>query len=239
MPENHDKPDVDCAELSRRLLIDPFDPDAALLRHRTRCARCDRAARKALAFEMALRQALAVDPPPGLGTRIGAARRRHATRRLAAAAGLAVSLGLAGWLGYGLRGWLEPAPTLAQLVREHIEREAPHLGERGNLTDAQVAAVLHQVGGELVVSLGRVDFAGLCPMRRALSAHLVIEGARGPVTLLFMPGEHLDGPQPVRSEALQGLVVPTAYGSLAVVGGRGEPVERLIKRIGDSVTWSS
>ncbi len=158
---------------------------------------------------------------------------------MAAGAGLLLSLGVAGWLGYGLRGWNEPAPTLADVVREHIEREAPHLREHGHLSDAQVAAVLRQVGGDLMASLGQVDFAGLCPMRRALGAHLVIAGSRGPVTVLFMPGEHLQTAQQIRSDHLRGRVVPTRYGSLAVVGVPGERLDSLIERVEGSVSWRS
>jgi hypothetical protein len=238
MPGNEDRRDIGCAELQRRLLVDPFDPDPALLLHRQRCARCARAAGEAMLFESALHRVLAVDPTPGLARRIVAEQRRRANRRIAAAAGLLASRGLAAWVGYWVRGWAQPAPTLAQRVREHIECESPHLHQHADLSNAQVAAVLRQLGGNLVISLGRVDFAGICPMHPGLVAHLVVEGAEGPVSVLFMPGEYLEGPQTVRSRALQGMLVPTAYGSLAVVGGPGEPVEAFVKRIGASVTWS-
>jgi len=237
MSEHDPSHQIDCLAHRRRLLIDPRDDDPALARHRARCASCADAAREALAFEATLAHALEVPPPPDMQGRIAAARRAQVGRRLALAAAWVLSVGIAAWLGYGVGDRRAAEPDLAQVVIRHIRAEAVALQADDGIPADRLGALFARLGGDLMGDLGRVRFAGLCLIRRGEGIHLVVKGRQGPVTLLFMPGEHLEAALEIRDSGLQGWLVPTEYGSLAVVGKTGEVVERLIDRALDRVHW--
>jgi hypothetical protein len=234
MTAEHSTPPIDCREFRRRLLIDPYDPDPRLRRHREQCAACDRAANEALAFEAALRRALSVSPPRGLANRIKAAAGRHRPARPGAGAAAVALLALAVWVGVGV---FPTEPELSTVVARHIEAEEEHLHARHAVGPSQLADLLAPLGGELTGRLGQVHFAELCVIRDARGAHLVVKGRRGPVTVLFMPGESPGRARSVSTGRLRGMIVPTAYGSLAVVGEPGEPIREWAEEAQRAVRW--
>jgi len=237
MSEHDPSHEIDCLAHRRRLLIDPHDADPALARHRAGCASCANAVREALAFETALVHTLEVPPPPDMTGRITAARRAQASRRLALVAAWMLSVCIAAWLGYGVGDRRAAEPDLAQVVIRHIRAEAVALRADDGIPADRLEALFGRLGGDLMGDLGRVRFAGLCLIRRGEGIHLVVKGRQGPVTLLFMPGEHLEAALEIRDAGLEGWLVPTEYGSLAVVGQTGEEVEGLIDRALDGVHW--
>lgn len=183
-----------------------------------------------------------VAPPTGLADRVRlAARFEHRAERrrrwwYAAAASvlLIVSVGLLSPMqtvheGGGL--------TLAQSVLNHIEDESDHLRATGSVSSGRLKWVFGRFGATLVRDLGQVNFAAECAMRVRNGVHLVLPGRVGPITVFFMPGERTDGPLPVRSERFDGSIVPTAWGSIAVVGELGEAVHGLGQRLSAAVDW--
>ncbi|MGD2082405.1 MAG: DUF3379 family protein [Chromatiales bacterium] len=235
MSAEHPVPPIDCREVRRRLLIDPRDPDPGLRRHREGCPACDRAANDALAFEARLRRALSVDPPPGLAGRVRRALGRRAAVRVGAAAAVVLGLGLAAWIGAGLTA----RPDLAGVVAGHIEAEAEHLSARQAVGAPQLAALVGELGGELTRGIGEVRFAGLCVIRDHYGIHLVVKGRHGPVTVLIMPGEDPGRDRSVSTGRLRGLILPTAYGSLAVVGEPQEPLHAWADEVRGALVWRS
>jgi len=237
MSEHDPSDEIDCPAHERRLLIDPHDDDPALASHRAGCALCADAAREALAFEATLAHTLEVPPPPDIPDRITSARRAQASRSLALVAAWVLSVGIAAWLGYGVGDREAAEPDLAQLVIQHIRAEAVTLQAEDRVPADWLAALFGKLGGDLTGDLGGVRFAGLCLIRRGEAIHLVVKGRQGPITLLFMPREHLEAAREIRGAGLQGWLVPTGYGSLAVMGKTGEAIEGLIDRALDEVRW--
>ena len=127
--------------------------------------------------------------------------------------------------------------TVSELALAHVNNELHHLEDRLDVPLDKVNSVLAKVGAQLQQDLGKVNYAGTCPIREHTGAHLVVAGVRGPVTLLFMPGEQLDQRQVLQDQRFSGVVLPTANGSIAIVGERGEPLERLERRLRDSVEF--
>jgi hypothetical protein len=66
---------------------------------------------------------------------------------------------------------------------------------------------------------------------------MVVPGKRGPITVLIMPGEYLMQPRQVRSSRFSGVIVPTVYGSMAVVGEKLEPVEKVVEKMRRTIIW--
>ena len=76
-------------------------------------------------------------------------------------------------------------------------------------------------------------------MRTRHGAHLVFSETAGPVPVLIMPGERTAAAERIDSRGFTGVVVPTEYGSLAVIGEAPESVEPVLLRVQEVLVWDS
>ena len=86
---------------------------------------------------------------------------------------------------------------------------------------------------------GLITYAESCVINGKLVPHLVIQGQHGPVTILLMPDEMVDGPQSLTGESINGVILPVGDGSIAIIGEDGENLERVEENLKDSVRWST
>ncbi len=240
---------MNCQEFRRKLLIEPGSRSKEFDDHAASCRECAEQARQALRFEEKLHAALNVPSPTALGNRIIAARSdaaepgraRFDSRWLALAAGLLLAVGLAGWMGYKWEQNFGISSGLGTAVVNHINAELDHLhaDADANVGRPTLVLLLSQFGARLEGEIGRVSYASRCPIRRHFGVHMVLPGQEGPVTVLIMPGENLLHRREVRSSRFSGVIVPTAYGSMAVVGEKLEPVEQVVERMQQSIIWGA
>ena len=234
---------MNCLEFRRRLLTDPLSRDEDLMAHEATCPTCAPFARDLRAKEIRMRSLLQnVVPPPGLAERVSLAARfeQRAERRrqwwYSAAAGVLLTVGVS--MASLFSTSLERSNVaLAQSVINHIEDEASHLRAAHPIPTARVNWVFKRFGAELAADIGPVHFAAECLMRHRNGVHLVMPGRMGPVTVFFMPGEMTDTAMPVASARFNGQIVPTHWGSIAVVGEAGEAVDELGARLAAAVRW--
>lgn len=234
---------MNCLDFRRRLMTDPFDSDEALENHASDCAECAGFAREIRAQEIRMRSLLQdVSPPDGLAERIRMAARfdrGEQTRRrwwyaAAAAVFLSVAVSMVSVMNTAAeRGQL----ALTQSVINHIEDEANHLREAHPVSAGRLNWVFRRFGAELVDNVGQVNFAAECLMREKNGIHLVLPGAVGPITVFFMPGERVAHNLPVESNRFEGEIVPTDWGSIAVVGEIGESIDGMGERLAGAVYW--
>jgi hypothetical protein len=236
---------MNCIEFRRRTGEDPMANDADLLAHETDCPNCARYAREMRAQEIQLRAALhEITPPAGLSERIQLAARfeqqSHHRRRwwYAAAASVLLMVGVS-MVSVFQTAHLRGQATLAQSVLDHIRDEANHLHETSPVSAGRLHYVFDRFGADLVGDIGPVSFAAECLMRHRNGVHLVLPGQQGPITAFFMPGEMADRTLPVVSDRFSGTIVPTDWGSIAVVGEAGETVTGLGERLSEAVEWPS
>jgi hypothetical protein len=234
---------MNCLDFRRRLMTDPMAEDAGLLGHEDDCQGCAAFARDLRATEIRLRNLLRdAKPPEGMAERIQLAarfeRRAAAQRRwwYGAAAGVLLAIG-ASMVSLWTTTLERSNLGLAQAVLNHIEDEASHLREARPVTGARVKWVFRRFGATLTADIGPVHFAAECLMRHRTGVHLVMPGKMGPITVFYMPGEMSTADLPVRSERFVGRIVPTAWGSVAVVGESGEPLQGLGERLAAAVDW--
>ena len=234
---------MNCLDFRRHLLADPFAGDEDLMAHEAQCADCAPFARDLRGQEVRLRALLQdVAPPPGMAERIQLAARFEQRslwqRRWWSAAAAALLLAVGGSM---VSLWTTSAErsraTLAQSVLYHIEDEARHLREVGPVPPARVKFVFARFGAALAGDIGPVNFAAECLMRERTGVHLVLPGKMGPVTVFFMPGEMSESELPVSSARFAGRILPTDWGSVALVGEKGEPLEGLGERLVAAVQW--
>ena len=160
--------------------------------------------------------------------------RRLRRRALAVAAGVLLVAGVGG--GLGLDHWRRPA-DLPVTVINHVEDELPHLHEDRNVPPEALAALLAPFSAEVVQPLSHVNYAGRCAIRRHAGVHLVLPGNQGPVTVLMMPGEPVERSTRFQSGRFDGLILPTAFGSMAVIGERGEALNDIAVRVSQAIRW--
>ncbi len=234
---------MNCLDFRRRLLTDPFSKDPELLAHEAECESCAPFAREVRAQEMRLRSALQqISPPQGMVERIQLAVRfdQHssAPRRwwYSAAAAVLIAIGVS-MVSLFSTSIDRANVALAQSVINHIEDEAHHLREAQPVSDRRLRYVFARFGAALKEDIGRVNFAAECLMRKRNGVHLVMPGAMGPVTVFFMPGETVGSRMAVDSARFQGTIVPTDWGSIAVVGEAGEVLDDLGERLAAAVIW--
>lgn len=234
---------MNCLDFRRRMLADPFAGDDDLQAHEAACPDCAPFARELRAQEVRLRGLLQeVTPPAGMAERIQLSARfeqRSARQQrwwYGAAAALMLAVGL-GILSLWTTSIERSGVTLAQSVIYHIEDEASHLRESRPVPVARVEAVFARFGAELAADIGPVNFAAECLMRHRNGVHLVLPGQRGPVTVFFMPGEMTQDELAVSSARFAGRILPTRWGSIAVVGEDGEQLDGLGERLAGAVRW--
>ena len=237
---------MNCLEFRRLLLIEPCSSDDDFIAHRASCVECNHEAGRSAQLEKQLHTALSVDPPEGLRERILLAhalghnkpRRINLPPWLTIAASLLLVIGLVGGLGYHWVDTLFGASDLEVAVLNHVNDELDHLHEDHNLQTADLEVLLAPFGARLKNALGRVNYAGRCNIRKHSGIHLVVPGQQGPITILLMPDEHVDHQQAIRSSRFNGVIVPTPYGSMAVIGEKGEVLDSVVDTVAEKIIWT-
>lgn len=228
---------MNCLEFRRQLLIEPRQQRTELLDHARDCPSCCREYRRALEFEKRLSEALAIASPAGLDSRIllgqQMARRKpraRTWRQLQIAAGILLALGIA-LLSEHLGSDNDRVNELRGEVVAHIEDEPATLQASGNIEADRMNSLFATFGLKQLGSLGEVRYAGICDIGERKGIHIVVQGKTRPVALVLLPGERIRTPAPIRTLSLTGVIVPTEYGSLAVVADPKEPVAPVLKRV--------
>jgi len=126
--------------------------------------------------------------------------RRHVLTAITAAA----LLGAAIWSLY-------PRPALASALVAHMAHE-PQSWARTEVpvTDSTLGAVLARSGLALNPGMPLVTYAHSCWFRGWFVPHLVVQTARGPVTVLVLRHERVARAMPVDEGGYRGVVVPAS-----------------------------
>jgi len=128
---------------------------------------------------------------------------------------------------------------LADQVLAHLDHEPGALKVTNvAVSDAQFAKVVNPTIGTMNRNVGLVTYARSCVINGMTIPHLVIQGEKGPITLLLMPEEMVDGAMTVNGKGVNGVILPVGNGSIAIIGERDEPLTELEQRIINSVEWS-
>ncbi|MEX0976692.1 MAG: DUF3379 family protein [Woeseia sp.] len=170
---------------------------------------------------------------------------RRAAKRLPLPAWIAIAATLAAVAFLATR-MLAPelvAPTLAEQVIAHMDYEQ---SSRQVTSVAVPEQVLGRVIDDNVATMetGRdlVTYAMSCVINGKTVPHLVIQGANGPVTLILMAEEQIDGAIPLSGNNVHGVIVPVGSGSVAIIGERAEQlneIDEIGRRLVETVTWKT
>lgn len=241
---------MNCLDCRRELLIDPRIESAELISHINHCKSCRHERNKLLVLENKLEDSLNYPVPEGLEDRILEISRDEITTEKnrsgpfgghvwQMAAGVMLGIGLAVYLGINQYYPLNNADALEATVLNHITDELNHLHETHDISQQQLGNIMTAINIRVTEDIGKLNYAGKCQIRKNEGAHLIVNGENGPVTVLVMPGEHVEKNLEVTSARFDGRIYPTDYGSIAVVGEKGEHIPSVAKKILDSVLPAS
>ena len=214
-----------------RLLIgaDPGGTTTALEEHLRGCADCAGFRRETRALDGDIRRAL--EHPPDLA-RSRAAVRPPAWRQWA----LAASVALAAFVALGV--WLlPPSDTLAREVVAHVQSEPESWLATEHVTAAGIEHALRGAGVQLAITSDRIRYAQSCWFRGHYVPHLVLETARGQVTVLLLRHEHVSARRAFHEAGMTGVIVPAERGSIAVLARGGGDIDDIARAMQRDVRW--
>ncbi len=234
-----------CEDYQRALGANPQATGAGGEAHLAACPDCRALRDQYLELDRRIKRALTV-PVPELtlpATHTGATvHTLPPRRRLSTPAwfGLAATLALAAWLGLLLqRPDLSQIPLTEQIIA-HMDHEAAARAVTSvAVSERTLNSVVSNDIAELDRDVGLITYARSCEINGRLVPHLVIQGRKGPVTLLLMPDEPVTTVTPVEGEAINGVILPHGSGSIAIIGNRDEALDEIERRVIDSVKWKT
>ena len=255
-----------CDEFKQAAMAEPSAETPARQAHTEACPECAGLLRKLLRMDRQLSALMAVPVPESMKGDVpdmaaldqaddGAAAddtvvafrgRETAPRRFGvpAWAGLAAAVALAAIIV------LRPPATETvdgeALVAELIEHLAPELTYMRASTDAvgddMLTAALQPAGVSLdrAQTPGLVSYAKHCIIDGKSVPHLVVQGEHGPVTVLILPDQHVDGPMSIMQDGLEGVLLPVGDGgSIAIIGRDAASVEAVRSMADGSLNFST
>lgn len=235
---------MNCDEYRQAIAAEPsFDGGSG---HLDECADCQAYRREMLELDDKLRRALAIDVPllelpdlPRIDTKNVAVMPR---RRLSPPVwiAMAATVVLAVFVGVRMTGIVDDYDSLAEQLLAHMDHEPYALRVSDEpVSDARLASIVPASVAKLDHSAGLITYVQSCRINGRDVPHLVIQGERGPVTVLLMPHEMVDGPQSITGQSVNGVILPVGDGSIAIFGEREESLQQIERKILESVTWST
>ena len=106
------------------------------------------------------------------------------------------------------------------------------------VSDEMLYSVVRPAIATLDRNLGLISYAMSCKINGREVPHLVVQGERGPITILLMPHEMIDMPIRLDGQSIEGVILPVGEGSIAIIGERGESIDQIRTRITENVKWS-
>lgn len=235
---------MNCEDYREAITADPsFDGGAG---HLAECAACKAYRREMQALDEQIRRALALDVPglrmPDLpeiqmDNVVAVTRRRLSPPTWLA---MAATIVVAALIGIRFIGTDIQYETLGEEILAHLDNEQAALQVTDvAVTDEQLNAVVPGDVARLDGSAGLITYAQSCPIRGHQVPHLVIQGEYGPITILLMPEETVTEAESIRGDNVNGVILPVGKGSVAIIGGSRERLDRVQQRVLESVTWST
>ncbi len=242
---------MNCENYREAIAADPSESFEGGAGHAAVCESCSAYRAEIQALDLTIARALAIDVPelkiPDLppigeedGNVVNLPFRRVSKITTPAWIGIAASFALAAVIGMQFVG---NGPShdqlLAAQVLAHLDHEPWALKVTNvAVSEERLAQVVNPGVGTMDHDIGLVTFAQTCIINGRIIPHLVIQGEKGPITLLLMPDEMVSSAVILSGESVNGVILPVGDGSIAIIGARDERIEDLKQRVVDSVEWS-
>jgi hypothetical protein len=236
---------MNCEDYKEALTANPdFEDESG---HVHGCADCQVYSREILALNANIALAMAITVPdlvmpelPDIDTeKVVTLSPRRAVSTPAWFA-LAASVLLAVFIGVRLTDTGLTQPSLADQVLAHVDHEpAALLPSSVAVDDGKLETVVPKNIATMNHDSGLITFAETCPINGKPVPHLVIQGKRGPITIILMPDEEISENKDLEGASVFGYLLKVGSGSIAIIGERDEQLEDVRKNIVSSVAWDT
>lgn len=153
---------------------------------------------------------------------------------------LAATVMLAVAIGVRLSEFGVTYGSLSEQVLAHLDHEPMSLlASNTRVSDERLALLVPANIALLNHEAGLITYVQSCVINGHEVPHLVIQGERGPITILLMPDESITEAVVLDGESIHGFILPVGDGSIAIIGSRDEQLDRVRKNILNSITWST
>jgi hypothetical protein len=243
------KKNMNCEDYKEALAADPSASFEGGAGHVATCESCAAFQAEMQSLDAKIAKALAIDVPdlklpelPGIedDNVVNLPFKSRRAFSTPAWIGIAATVVLAAFIGVRMID-LGPGSdlSLSDEVLAHFDHE-PRALEATNVavSDERFSSVVNPSIGTMDRNVGLVTYAQSCVINGKRIPHLVIQGEKGPITLLLMPEEMIDGAMRLDGKGVNGVIIPMGDGSIAIIGERDEPLDEIEQRIIDSVEWS-
>lgn len=236
---------MNCEEYRYAVTVDPAFGGG--VQHAAVCADCRAYQQEMLGLNLKIARAMQIDtPPPAVPelpaietTKVRPLRSSGPSRQAMLWYAVAATVVLGVSLSLRLSGPFASYDSLADEVIAHLDHEPGAL----RVTDTPVSE--RRLLRTVPATLARFDrdaslitYAQSCVINGKRVPHLVIQGERGPVTILLLPEEKIDAVTPLEGVNVQGVILPVGNGSVAIIGDREEALGPLQDTVLQAVTWT-
>jgi len=165
------------------------------------------------------------------------ARRRVSTPAWFA---IAATVVIAAFVGIRMVGSNVTYPSLAAEIVAHLDHEPRALQVTDKpVSERSLTRVVPASIADMDHEAGLITYARTCVINGKKIPHLVIQGERGPVTILLMPDEMIDGAVQIDGQSINGVILPVGSGSIAIIGENDENIGNIQQNVLNSVAWST
>jgi len=153
---------------------------------------------------------------------------------------LAATVVIAAFVGIRMFGSNVTYPSLADEIVAHLDHEPRALKVTDKpVSDRALARAVPASIADMNHEGGLITYARTCVINGKKIPHLVIQGEFGPVTILLMPEEMIDGAVQIDGQSINGVILPVGSGSIAIIGEDEENLGNIEQNVLDSVSWST
>ncbi len=248
---------MNCEEYRQALTEDPtFSGGKA---HLAECKECQAFRASFLGFEGRIEAALRIPVPPlkmpelpaieSSGENVDNADRTNVVAikprarvttpawfALAASVALVAMLGVRMFEGHGHGEF----SSLAEEIVAHLDHEPQALRVTDRpVSDARLERIVPANMANMNHDAGLITYARNCEINGNTVPHLVIQGKKGPVTVILLPDERVLEAEVLDGEGINGMLIPVGNGSIAIIGEKDEELGNIRDSVVNSVTWST
>jgi hypothetical protein len=215
---------VNCLEFRRALGADPNHASAESLAHRAACPTCEKYAQEMLRLNGLIKRALEVPVPSQNPVKLP----RVQPRWFAMAASVLLAIGVVGVV----LSLSTPRESLASVVVAHLAHEPQAMTPMESRVSAELlAGALSAKGLQLSQPMDDVSYLQSCLIRNHFVPHLVVQTARGPVTVLLLTEEKVASPERFDDQQYHGVLMPMPRGAMAVIAMDASVVDAVADKI--------
>ncbi len=235
---------MDCKEFRHMVTGDPSTAEGEA--HLAQCADCREFVAGVNALDATLERAMQVSVPPLSMPKLPEIDNSNVTQlapRLSRPVWLATAAALVLAVFLGGRTLLVPTEyaSLEDEIIAHMAHEpyALQVSDQA-VSESRLKRVVPQTVANLSSETGLITYAQSCNINGHSVPHLVIQGVNGPVTVILMPNETIDGASTLEGNGFKGVLLPVGSGSIAIIGEEDpEALERIEQSLKNSVSWST